>query len=168
MFKQKTIQPLKPAIPAPARVGGAVDHIAAATGVAVLFAGVVQLVMPLAASPFTAVGTETSGVILAVLWTVLGGLLVAGGVFRVRPVSIFAADYLLVVGLAGVVVCLLAERAFTPVIFHGAVAGLGFVGSSFARLTDKAELKRDLRFAREQAAAQLGDKVPQAEERSNV
>lgn len=151
MFRKNRIEPLAIEAPARSRSGGAVDHIAAATGIMVLALAVTQLVAPEVASPLTAIDRGTAGGILALQWIALGGLLSVGGIIRTRAVSIFAADFLMISGIAGVAVCLFEQQPIIPIVIHAAVAALGFISSSFARLTDKADLKRDLRLMREQA-----------------
>lgn len=131
--------------------GGAIDHIAAATAVMVVGLGVAQLVTPLFATPLTGIESGTAGMILAVQWIVFGAILAVGGLLRMRVVTIFAAEFLLVSGLAAVAVTVLNSADPIPLLVHGAVAFVGLVNSGLARLTDKAELKRELHFAKAHA-----------------
>ncbi|MGY6550315.1 MAG: hypothetical protein ACXIT4_00275 [Erythrobacter sp.] len=151
MFRKSRIQPLPIEAPQRTRPGAAVDHIAAATGVPVLVLAVTQLAAPGMAAPITGLEPGAASAILAVQWAALGGLLLIGGIMRMRAVAIFAADFLIITGLSGAIVSLFAQTSLMPVIIHSAIAALGFLSSSFARLTDKADLKRDLRLLREQA-----------------
>ncbi len=151
MFKKQTIKPFGADQHKAPRTGGAVDHIAAASGVPILVLGVVQLVSPDLAAPLTAIEPGTGSAILGVLWAVLGGLLTFGGIIRTRIVAIFAADFVLIAALAAVAVTLFSQPEFIPLMVHGAMAFFGLLSSSFARLTDKADLKRELRLMREQA-----------------
>lgn len=152
MFKKKTIQPLVDDRTRAPRTGGAVDHIAAATGVSVLVLGVVQLVAPDWIAPFTGIEPGTGAAILGVLWASLGGLLTIGGIIRTRVVTIFAAEFVLIAALAALGVTLVTNPEFIPLLLHGAMAFFGLLSSGFARLTDKADLKRELRLMREQAS----------------
>lgn len=152
MFKKNKIQPLVEDRPKAARTGGAVDHIAAATGVPILVLGVAQLVAPVWTSPLTAIEPGTGAAILGVLWAVLGGLLTIGGVLRTRVVTIFAAEFVLITALAALAVILFTRPEFVPLLVHGAMAFFGLLSSGFARLTDKADLKQELRLMREQVS----------------
>lgn len=151
MFKKKKIQPLIEDRPRAPRTGGAVDHVAAATGVPILVLGVVQLVSPYWAAPLTGIEPGTGAAVLGLLWAGLGGLLAIGGIIRTRVVSIFAAEFVLMIALAAVAVTLVTQPEFIPLLVHGAMAFFGLLSSGFARLTDKADLKRELRLMREQA-----------------
>lgn len=151
MFRKTRIQPLPLENPPRSRSGAAVDHIAAATGLPVLLLAVAQLVVPDMAFSISGLEPGTASAILAAQWAALGGLLTIGGIIRARAVMIFAADLLMISGLAGAIVCLFWQQSLTPIIAQSALAALGFLSSSFARLTDKADLKRDLRVMREQA-----------------
>ncbi|NJS13994.1 MAG: hypothetical protein HC788_04480 [Sphingopyxis sp.] len=82
MLKKTSIQPLVDKNARPARTGGAVDHIAAATGIPILILGVVQLVSPFWVAPFTGLEQGAGASILGVLWTVFGALLTLGGLIR--------------------------------------------------------------------------------------
>lgn len=134
MFRKSRIQPLPVEEPHRTRSGAALDHIAAATGVPVLVLAALQLAAPAMAGLITGLEPGSASAILAVQWAVLGALLLIGGITRTRAVAIFAADFLIIVGLAGAIVCLFAQSSLTPIITHGAIAALGFVSSSFTRL----------------------------------
>lgn len=163
MFRKSGIQPLPLEEPHRTRSGVAVDHIAAATGVPVLVLAAIQLAAPAMAGPITGLEQGAASAILAVQWAMLGGLLVIGGITRTRAVAIFAADFLIIAGLAGAIVCLFAQSSLTAIIMHSAIAALGFVSSSFARLTDKADLKCDLRLLQEQAKPAVEPAAPPPE-----
>jgi hypothetical protein len=152
MFKKPSIQPMQPASPLRSRSGEAVDHIAAASGVPVLILAAAQLLAPSMATPLTGLEAGTASAILAAQWAALGGLLLFGGVTQTRAVAIFAADFLIIAGLAGAIVCLFTQSSLTAIITHGIIAALGFLTSSLSRLTDKADLKRELIMMREQAS----------------
>lgn len=158
MFKKKTIQPLVAAPPIATRTGGGVDYIAAGTGVPILVLGVVQLVAPELVAPLTAVEPGTGAAILGVIWAVLGGVLAIGGIIRARVVTIFAAEFVLITALAALAVTLFRRPEFIPLLVHGTMAAFGLLSSGFARLTDKADLKRELHLMRERAS--LGSKGP--------
>lgn len=151
MFKKKTIQPLVEDWPRAPRTGGAVDHIAAATGVPILVLGVVQLTAPNLVAPFTGIEPGTGTAILGVLWAFFGGLLAISGIIRTRVVAIFAAEFVLIAALAALAVTLVTRPDFIPLLVHGAMAFFGLLSSGFARLADKADLKRELRLIKEQA-----------------
>ncbi|MEM7688073.1 MAG: hypothetical protein AAF291_03545 [Pseudomonadota bacterium] len=133
------------------KAGGAVDHIAAASAVMVTGLGVAQVLVPLVATPLTGIENGTAGIILAVQWIVFGAVLAVGGLFRMRVVTIFAAEFLLVAGLAAGAVIMLFTPDPIPLFVHGAVALVGLINSGLARLTDKAELKRELSLAKARA-----------------
>lgn len=149
--KRDKIYPLVETSAQVSKSGGAVDHIAAASAVMVVGLGIAQLVTPLFATPLTGIESGTAGMILAVQWIAFGAILAVGGLFRMRVVTIFAAEFLLVAGLAAVAVTILNSPDPIPLLIHGAVAFVGLVNSGLARLTDKAELKRELHFARAHA-----------------
>lgn len=151
MFKKQSIKPLVTNQPKATRSGGAVDHIAAATGVPILVLGVVQLTAPSMVAPFTGIEPGNGAAILGVLWAAFGGLLALGGIIRARVVAIFAAEFVLIAALAALAVTLVTQPEFIPLLVHGAMAFFGLLSSGFARLTDKAELKRELRLMQEQA-----------------
>lgn len=96
-------------------------------------------------------GVGTASAILAAQWAALGGLLLFGGVTQTRAVEIFAADFLIIAGLAGAIACLFTQASLTAIITQGMIAALGLLTSSLSRLTDKADLKRELVMMREQA-----------------
>ncbi|NJS13993.1 MAG: hypothetical protein HC788_04475 [Sphingopyxis sp.] len=58
---------------------------------------------------------------------------------------------MLIAALAAVAVMLTTKPELIPLLVHGSMAFFGLLSSGFARLTDKAELKRELRLMREQA-----------------
>lgn len=70
---------------------------------------------------------------------------------QTRAVEIFAADFLIIAGLAGAIACLFTQASLTAIITQGMIAALGLLTSSLSRLTDKADLKRELVMMREQA-----------------
>lgn len=133
------------------KTGGAVDHIAAAAAVPIIGLGIAQIVTPLLAAPFTGIEDGTGGQIIGLQWAVFGAILAFGGLFRMRVLTIFAAEFLLIAGIVVVAVNAMTGPEFMPLLVNGAVAGVGLVCSGLARLTDKAELKRELRIAREHA-----------------
>lgn len=148
LAKNEKIHPLPMPNNQAVRAGGAIDHIAAATAVPILGLGLTQLVAPLFATPLTGVESGTAGTILAVQWLTFGAILAVGGLFRMRAVAIFAAEFLFVTGLASIAVVTLTMNDPIPLLVHGVVAVVGLITSGLARLTDKAELKRELRFAK--------------------
>ena len=152
MFRKKAIQPLTEARTPVTRFGGAVDHIATITGILILGLGVTQLVSPVLAAPLTGIAPGTGAEILAVQWVVLGGLLAVGGIIRTRVVTIFAAEFVMISAVAALAVTLFNQLDLVPLLVHGAMAFLALVSSGFARLTDKADLKRELRLMREEAS----------------
>ncbi len=129
----------------------AVDGLAVATATAVAVLGGMQLFAPLFASPLTGLEAGIASEIIAVQWLAMAVLLMLGGITRLRAVSIFAAEFLLFGALAACVVMLLTAASSVAVLVHGGIAAMAFACSGMARLFDKAELKRELRFVREQA-----------------
>lgn len=65
--------------------------------------------------------------------------------------AIFAAEFVLIAALAALAVTLFTQPEFIPLLVHGAMAFFGLLSSGFTRLTDKADLKRELRLMKEQA-----------------
>lgn len=138
------------------RVGpGAVDHIAAATGVMVAALGLWQMFAPLLATPFTGIEPGMAGQILGLQWAVFGALLALGGVLRTRVLTIFAGEFVALSALAALAVFLINQRGIESVLIYCLIAGLGFASSGVARLTDKAELRREIKLLREQAASRV-------------
>ena len=135
----------------PVRQGGAVDHIAAVTAMFVAGLGAVQLFSPILVNPMTGFESGVASQIIAIQWAVFGALLFIGGLFRIRVLTISAAEFLMLVGLSGLAANLLHEGAAVPLIVHGAIAFAGLLNSGLARLTDKAELKRELQLMRAEA-----------------
>ncbi|MGB3472548.1 MAG: hypothetical protein WBA51_17170 [Erythrobacter sp.] len=143
------------------RQGSAVDHIAAASAVPVLAIGVSQLVTPLFAAPFTGFESGPTSLILALQWIVFGGILMAGGVLRIRVVAMFAAEFLFVTGLIAAAFMVLTTQERLPLLVHCGITIIGLVISGITRLADSAELKRDLRFARASAADTASGEIDQ-------
>lgn len=133
------------------RSGGFGDPIAVATALMVAGLGIFQLFMPAFVQPLTGFEAGMATQVIGLQWIVLGVLLAAGGLFRTRVLTIFASEYLLLVGLIGVGASLLHRGDAVPLMVHGAIAFTGFFNAGIARLTDKADLKRELRIARETA-----------------
>lgn len=131
--------------------GGAVDHVAAASAVLVAGLGLTQLFMPLIAVPLTGIEGSTGAQIVGLQWALLGGLLAFGGLFRMRVVTIFAAEFLLLTGVAAAIVSAINHPDMMPLLVNGAIAFVGLINSGLARLVDKADMKRELRIARETA-----------------
>lgn len=135
----------------PSKSGGAVDHVAAASAILVAGLGLTQLLMPLMASPLTGIEGSTGAQIVGLQWALLGGLLAFGGLFRMRVVTIFAAEFLFIAGVAAAIVSAINHPDLMPLLVNGAVAVVGLVNSGLARLVDKADMRRELRIARETA-----------------
>lgn len=135
----------------PARSGGAVDHVAAASAVLVAGLGLTQIFAPVLAAPLTGIEASTGAQIVGLQWSLLGGLLAFGGLFRMRVVTIFAAEFLFLSGIAALIVSVINRPDMMPILVNGAVAFVGLISSGLARLTDKAEMKRELQIARESA-----------------
>lgn len=131
--------------------GGAVDHIAAATAVLVAGLGLTQLFMPLVAAPLTGIESSTGAQVVGLQWALLGGLLAIGGLFRMRVVTIFAAEFLFISGVAAAIVSAINHQDMIPLLINGAVAFVGLSNSGLARLVEKADMKRELRITREKA-----------------
>ncbi len=135
----------------PSKSGGAVDHVAAASAVLVAGLGLTQLFMPLLAAPLTGIESSTGAQIVGLQWAILGGLLAFGGLFRMRVLTIFAAEFLLICGVAAAIVSAINHPDMMPLLVNGAIAFVGLINSGLARLVDKADMKRELRIARETA-----------------
>ncbi|MGN3974195.1 hypothetical protein [Tsuneonella sp. SYSU-LHT278] len=168
MFKKKSIQPMIEERPAQPRPGGAVDHISAVTGLVVLGFGIAQPIAPLVMAPITGFEPGIASDVLALQWAALGGLLAVGGLIRSRVVAIFAAEYLVITALAALAVTLIRGPDPVALLMHGTMAFLAFTSSGFARLTDKADLKRELRLLREHAETGNGGGVPLATEKRDA
>lgn len=133
--------------------GTAVEALAITTSIALLILGLGHLLFPLAFSPFTGIGSDTAGQIIAVQWIAFGMLLFLGGISRLRAITIFAADFIMIASIATLVVVLLGRMNFSEVLIHGSITVLAIASSGFARLSDKAEIKRELHLVREQATS---------------
>ena len=147
--KQNTIQPLiEQSNFKTAKQGGAVDHIAAVSAVLVAGLGLTQLFAPLLVSPMTGLESSTPAQMIAIQWILFGTLLAIGGLFKIRVLTIFAAEFLRLSGITGVAASMLHQGEMVPLLVHGAISFVGLTNSGLARLTDKAELKRALHFAK--------------------
>lgn len=135
----------------PSKSGGAVDHVAATSAMLVAGLGLTQLFMPLAAAPLTGIESSTGAQIVGLQWALLGGLLAFGGLFRMRVVTIFAAEFLFISGVAAAIVSAINHPDMMPLLVNGAVAVVGLVNTGLARLVEKADMKRELRITREKA-----------------
>lgn len=164
MFKTNAVRPLVEQAPPKVRTGGAVDHIAAANGALILALGVTQLAAPDFAAPLTGIEAGTGAEILGLQWAALGALLAIGGIIRTRVVSIFAAEFVMISAIAALAVTLVKRPDAVPLLIHGSVLFLGLISSGFARLTDKAELKRELRLIRELVSVDHDSTSPSAKE----
>lgn len=133
------------------RSGGFGDPLAVATALMVAGLGVTQLIVPAFVNPMTGFESGMATQFIGLQWIVFGVLLATGGLFRTRVLTIFASEYLLLVGLIGVGASLLHRGDAVPLMVHGAIAFTGLLNAGIARLTDKADLKRELRIARETA-----------------
>lgn len=152
MFTKKNVLPRAEGSSIQARSGAAVDHIASFTGIIAVAVGVTQLAAPVVTAPLTGIEPGTAADILGLQWASLGALLTAGGFLRTRVVTIFAAEFILISGLVALTIVALESKSIENLLIHGAMALIGFVNSGFARLSDKAELKKELRLLREQAS----------------
>lgn len=166
MFRKKGIQPLNDDRPLMKQSGGAVDHIAAGTGVFILALGIAGLVSPFWIAPLTGIEPGTGSAIVASQWVVFGALLLAGGVLRTRVVTIFAGEFVMISALVALAITLINNPGLINSLIHGSMAFLGLVSSGFARLTDRADLRRELVWMREQASTQAGNDAQSSEEGS--
>lgn len=132
-----------------AKNGGAVDHFAFICAIIIIGLGIIQLFMPIFAAPLTGLDNGIGSQIIGLLWSLLGGLLAVGGILRVRVLTIFAAEFLLLLGLAALILIFIRQVEPIALLVHGAVAFVGLINSGLARLVDKAEIKRELVIARE-------------------
>lgn len=148
MFRKKAASPLLETAPITSQSGSAVDHIAAVTGLAVLALGLAQLLVPLVAAPLTGIEPGTASEILGLQWALFGGLLALGGVIRTRVITIFAAEFIMISAIVSLLVTFAKHHDMMPLIVHGSVAFIGLVSSGFARLSDKADLKKELQLLR--------------------
>lgn len=130
----------------------AVDNIASLSGALIVSLGVAQIAFPLVAEPMTGLAASAAAHIIALQWVILGSLLLVGGLLRTRVVTIFAAEFVMISALATLAITFTRDPLLEPILIHAAILGLGLVNSGFARLTDKADLKRELRLMREQVA----------------
>lgn len=105
--------------------------------------------MPIFAAPLTGLDNGIGSQIIGLLWSLLGGLLAVGGILRVRVLTIFAAEFLLLLGLTALILIFIRQIEPIALLVHGAVAFVGLINSGLARLVDKAEIKRELVIARE-------------------
>lgn len=136
------------------RKGGsapAVDLLATVVGTAVAAMAGAQFLFPWAASPLTGFEPGLATDVLALIWGLLGVLLLMAATMRLRVLTIFAAEFLFMIGAAAAVVIFFRDPGSVALMTHAAVAGLAFASSGVARLADKAELRRELRLVREQA-----------------
>jgi len=162
MFRKNKILPLVEQTPTRSRPSAAVDHIAAFTGIFVVALGVAQLIAPVMTAPLTGIEPGTAADVLGLQWAALGAVLTLGGFLRTRVVTIFAAEFILISALAALTILAIELQAIESLLIHGAMAVIGFLNSGFARLSDKAELKRDLRLMREHASI-VRERDPAAE-----
>lgn len=128
---------------------GFVDILATITGTALLVLAFGQLLMPAASQPLSGIEPGIPGQILAVLWAVFGALLLIGGFTRLRVLTIFSGEFVTIVSLATLAVIMVHQPDIIALIIHGGLAALAFVSGGFARLSDKAEIKRELRLMQE-------------------
>lgn len=142
----------------------AIDSLAVITAIAAAGLGGGQLFAPLAAAPLSGLEDSLASRILAVQWLFLAGLLLLGGATRLRVVTIFAAEFLMIGSLAALAVTVYAEPGSVAPFTHGAIAVLAFACSGFARLTDKADLKKELRLLREHAGTPTPPPAPLGQE----
>lgn len=166
MFRKKGIQPLLDDRPPMTRSGGAVDHIAAGTGAFILSLGIAGLVSPFWIAPLTGIEPGSGGAIVASQWAVFGTLLLAGGVLRTRVVTIFASEFVMISALVALAITLVNQPDWINSLIHGSMAFLGLISSGFARLTDKADLKRELLLMRERANSHAGNNAKSLKEQS--
>lgn len=142
----------------PAKQNGVIDLLAVATGTAAGALGAVQLFAPFMGGPLTGLDNSVGSQLVALQWLVLAGLLLVGGITHIRVVSIFAAEFLMIGALSALAINLWYDHQSLAVFVHGAIAAMAFSCSGFARLTDKADLKRELKIMRQQALdASLAD-----------
>lgn len=151
MFRKNKILPLVEQTPTRSYSSAAVDHIASFTGIFVVALGAAQLIAPVMTAPLTGIEPGTAADVLGLQWAALGALLTLGGFLRTRVVTIFAAEFILISALAALTIVAIELHAIESLLIHGAMAVIGFLNSGFARLSDKAELKRELRLVREHA-----------------
>ena len=134
---------------APTPQSHAADRIAGLTGAVVMAFGMGELFAPLVLQPFTGLETGNGAAIIGALWSVLGLMLLFGGGARLRPVAIFAAEFLLLTSACGLAVMLWKSAGIIPVATHGAIAALCLVSTGLVRLTDRSELKKEIIRTRE-------------------
>lgn len=135
--------------PKPKKQTSAIDLLAVICATFTGALGITQFFAPLVASPLTGLDAGIGSQVIALQWTVMAGLLLLGSVFRARVVTIFAAEFLMIGSAAALGVVLLNDPKSIAVFVHGAVAVLAFASSGFSRLSDRAEMKRELRLLRE-------------------
>ncbi len=70
---------------------------------------------------------------------------------RARQLTIFGAEFLLVTSICSIAVLAITGAGPLAIGLHATLAIMALTSTGFARLTDKADLKRQLTLAREQA-----------------
>lgn len=126
-----------------------VDLVAVIAATCLASLGVLQLIAPALAAALTGIEAGLAGEILAVQWLLMAALLFVGGVLHMRVVTIFAAEFVVIGSLAAFFIALVRSPDAMPMFVHGAIVLLALGSSGFARLTDKAELKREVHLLRE-------------------
>lgn len=135
----------------PVKQNTAIDLLAVVAGTATGALGAAQIFVPIIAYPLTGLESGLASQIVGLQWLVIAGLLLLGGILRVRVVTIFAAEFLTIGAGVALTVVLFNDPKSVAVIVHAAMALMAFACSGFARLTDKADLKKELRFEQERA-----------------
>lgn len=128
-----------------------VSYLAAATSLAIIGLGVLQAFAPDIAAPFTGLSSGPAASVLAIQWCALGALLAIGGLFAIRALVLFSADFLLISGASGAAVMMLGQPEMLPLAVHGAIMLVGLLNGGFARLTRNAERENESRDAHEHA-----------------
>ncbi|APG62028.1 hypothetical protein LPB140_03465 [Sphingorhabdus lutea] len=141
-------------ISAPAKPRSAIiDMIAFITGSAALAGGLLTLFAPLPIEMLTGMGEGIGADAVAAQWSIFGLLLIFGSAAKLRAISIFAAEFLLISSLCLLAILIWREAGSVSVGIQIAVAALAFITSGLARIADKVEMSRDLKLTRQQVAA---------------
>lgn len=143
---------------------GVIDSIATGSGGVIMFLGILQLVGPGPLRLLIGMGSEAGAYIVAAQWAVFGFLLMMGGVFTIRPLTTYAAEFLLLSSSCAIAILFLLEAGIVSIGVQVFIAILAVASSSMMRMADRVEAKQKLRQNRAQSAPINNDKTAPAKE----
>ncbi|MBB3764383.1 hypothetical protein [Sphingomicrobium lutaoense] len=124
------------------------DRVAALGGLGVSVFALAHWIGVPGLAATTRLGVAQGDRMVIAAWLVCGLMMLVGGTVRLRTMTMFGADMLLMLSALGAGLLMLSSTSHWPVVPYAALALTGLVVSLFARIIDRSETRRELLVAR--------------------